>query len=152
MAVWDGTHIFFLQGAFSAVVCIRDSWTTTYNTATFVRTIITFVTYAHECSRTHIGVTDRAPSITFTEQPCCRRSKLEVKEGHGTNRKWHHKLKQSRPYTCLVLTRSIVEVTSQTAGVCCGASGAHISHKASLLLHALNLVRFPRCSSFMVGA
>lgn len=62
------THIFLLDGALFTVVCIRDSWSSTDDTAALVGAIVTLITDAHQGTRPHIGITDHTFAITWGEQ------------------------------------------------------------------------------------
>lgn len=62
------THIFLLDGALFTVVCIRDSWSSTDDTAALVGAIVTLITDAHQGARPHVGITDHTFAITWGEQ------------------------------------------------------------------------------------
>lgn len=62
------THIFLLDGALFTVVCIRDSWSSTDDTAALVGAIVTLITDAHQGARPHIGITDHTFAITWGEK------------------------------------------------------------------------------------
>ena len=62
------THIFLLDGALLTIIGIRNPGASTDHTASLVRAVVTFITYAHQGAGTHIGVTDHTLAITCEEK------------------------------------------------------------------------------------
>lgn len=65
---WKETHIFLLYGALFTVVCIRDSRSSTDDTAALVGAIVTLITDAHQGAGPHIGITDNTFAITWGKE------------------------------------------------------------------------------------
>lgn len=62
------TYIFLLYGTLFTVVCIRDSRSSTDDTAALVGAIVTLITDAHQGAGPHIGITDNTLAITWGEE------------------------------------------------------------------------------------
>ena len=68
--LWATISIFLLDGALLTIIGIRNPGASTDPTASLVRAIVTFITYAHQDAGTHIGVTDHTLAITFSTPSC----------------------------------------------------------------------------------